>query len=137
MKGCNCGTVHKESHAPDCAGFAVEHAILSHEISLLEEELANLETERDAARQHGIDTTNAAHAEAQRFQALAIEREAQVVKLRAAVENLRPACLNCQHLLHQLDTYECGAPGCKCSREHRKSAVLYAEVRWSVLNEIY
>lgn len=39
MRGCNCGTVHRDAHAPGCAGFAVEHALLSAEVQALREDL--------------------------------------------------------------------------------------------------
>lgn len=48
MRGCNCGTVHKDAHAPGCSGFAVEFHSLSADNDALRVEVARLTAERDA-----------------------------------------------------------------------------------------
>ena len=47
MRGCNCGTVHEDAHAPGCSGFAVEYHRLSADNALLRADAARL---REALR---------------------------------------------------------------------------------------
>lgn len=42
MRGCNCGTVHEDAHAPGCSGFAVEYHRLTADNALLRADNARL-----------------------------------------------------------------------------------------------
>ena len=45
VRGCNCGTVHKDAHAPGCSGFAVEYHRLIAELDAERAKVARLEAE--------------------------------------------------------------------------------------------
>lgn len=53
MRGCNCGTVHEDAHAPGCSGFAVEYHRLTADNALLRADNARLREALEVALNHG------------------------------------------------------------------------------------